>query len=193
MTDLTRYAVFGLFDQQTTCRVRALQHRLTERTGNGTVLFFPVHVTIRGRFLGSSADILPAFRRIGESITRDPGIIELRGPVFRQPDLTWLQIDPATAGYRELCWMHRAADRVLRPYIVRDEVSPHHAGDSYCPHVTLGWGSSEADVLALPTTQAPVAIVAQMLSLALVKYPKEWPVDEDLKIIAEAHLPVQPY
>jgi len=128
---------------------------------------------------------------LGESITRDPGMIELRGPVFHPPDLTWLQIEPATAGFRELGRMHRAADTVLRPYIVRDEVSPLHAGDSYCPHVTLGWSSSEADVLALFTPPAPVAIVARLVSLVLVKYPEEWPVKEDLKIVYVAYLSVQ--
>jgi hypothetical protein len=155
------------------------------------VLFFPVHVTIRGRFLASATDAVEAFRRLGETITHDVRMIELRGPVFRPPDLSWLRIDPATASFRELRRMHRVADTVLRPHIVRDEVSPLHAGNSYCPHVTLSWGSSEADVLALFTPQAPVAIVAQLVSLVLVKYPEEWPVKENLKIVNVADLSVQ--
>jgi|SRR5271157_716035 len=191
MTNLTRYAVFGLFDEQTTCCVRDYQRRLTDRTGNGTVLFFPVHVTIRGRFLASAPDALGAFRQLGGSITRDLGPIELRGPVFRPPDLTWLQIEPATEGFRELGRMHRAADTVLRPYIIRDEVSPLHAGDSYYPHVTLGWGSSEADVLALFTPQASVVIVARLVSLVLMKYPEEWPVKAGLKVVDMQVLSVQ--
>jgi len=183
MAELTRYAVFGLFDDRTTCLVRALQHQLADWTGNRTVFYFPVHFTIRGRFWADPRDAVDAFRRFGESDAYNLGGIELMDPVFRGPDLAWLQVNPATQGFREFCRMHRAADAALRPIIVRDEVSPNHAGEAYCPHVTLGWGSFGGDVLALLRSRPPITMVARLVSVALGKYPRGWPVNEDLTIV----------
>lgn len=179
MTDLIRCAVFGLFDDYTNHHVRSIQQWLTARTGNRSVLHFPVHVTIRGRILASADDAIRAFRRLSELALCNLPLIELTGPQFHDPDLTWLLIPDVTPGFRELGIMHRITDSALRPFIVRDEVSPAHAGSAFCPHVTLGWGSSKEEVALL----RPISMMARMASLALVKYPPLLPINEDLAIL----------
>ena len=188
MSDLSRYAVFGLFDEATARRVRSLQHRLTERTGNRTVLFFPVHVTIRGRFWARPCLAEEGFRRFRKSNSYDPGLIELTGPAFHAPDLVWLEIGAATHGFQELGRMHRDANETFRSVLEKDEVLPRYAGDGFFPHVTLGWGCAKenADELLVPSSLATIA--GRLTSLALVRYPTVWPVNEDLDMIELANL-----
>lgn len=185
MTELMRYAVFALMDDQTTSFVRMLQRSLSDRTGDCTVSFFPVHVTVRGRFLTNSSSALSAFKDIAHSKPFEPYRVELVGPVFRSPDLVWLQVRGGTAGSQQLGSLHEAVDAMTLPLIVEDEVSPLHRGKDYCPHVTLGWGCSEAGFLEYAATQPPLRFQARLKSLALVKYP-QWPLREDVQIVAEA-------
>jgi hypothetical protein len=186
MKDIVRYAVFGLLDEEATCRVGALQQQLTELTANRTALFFPAHITIRGRFWASDRSVNGVLRHLRESGSYASGPFQLIGPVFRPPDLLWLELSAATLGFRELSRMHRDVSALFRSIVQRDEVPADHAGEGFQPHVTLGWGCSPVDVGELEVSSLPISLSAEVASLALVKYPGEWPVTECLEIIETA-------
>ncbi len=187
MTDLSRHAVFGLLDEATTHCLRSLQLRLAEKTGNRTALFFPVHVTLRGRFRTRPCLAEEAFRRFCRGDAYSPGPIELVGPVFRAPELVWLEVAAGTHAFHELARMHRDASEAFQTVLEEDEVPPEFAGAGYRPHVTLGWGGTAADAEQLAPA-SPTVIAARMTALALVRYPPEWPVREELTIVASEDL-----
>jgi hypothetical protein len=183
MADSLVYAVFGLLDEVASRRVRALQQQLTGRTGDRTASFFPVHVTIRGRFRAQPRLAGAAFRRFCESERHAPGAIELTGPVFRAPDLAWLEVGRSSRSFRELRRIHGNADDAVRGILDQDEVAAEHTGDGYTPHVTLGWGCNEEDVRALAAQEPSLVIAARLVAVALAKYPAGWPVSEELEVV----------
>lgn len=186
MSELARYAVFGLLDKPTASSVRALQQQLARRSGNGVALHFPVHITVRGRFLSEPQHAVSAFHRLMGQEALSQASMVLSGPVFRLPDLVWLEICSGASSCAELATLHAKADAIFRQEMRHDEVMPEHAGENYCPHVTLGWGCSEADLATTPGLESKVKLVATLTSLALVAYPAMWPVREDL-VVVEAH------
>src|SRR5687767_12709376 len=120
MKDMARYAVFGLLDEAAACRVRALQQRLTGLTANCTALFFPAHITIRGRFWVNDQSVNAILLRLREYGSYDAGLFQLTGPVFQPPDLLWLELGTATLAFQELSRMHRDMSATLKSLVQRD-------------------------------------------------------------------------
>lgn len=186
MRHVARFAVFGLLDELTSSSVRAIQRQLGAFTGNQTVLHFPVHITIRGRFWAEPHVAVSAFHSFVETRQLALDSLSLSGPVFHPPDLAWLEIQRESAAFRKLAEVHHHAEAALLSIILKDEVNPQHSGNGYLPHVTLGWGCRKEVLEDTPGLNAELKMSASLRCFALVGYPEGWSVSEDLIIVEAA-------
>lgn len=166
-----RYAVFGLLDDATARAVRPLQQRLSAATGNDLAQRFPVHITLRGRFRCTPDVVTQVWDELRLRHDRQHHIV-LSGPVFRVPDLLWLEASPESTGYADLVRWHGELTRALK--VTEDETSPAHTGEGYRPHVTLGWGASE-QLLDGPIEPFPLNLTTTVTTIVLAEYPATWP------------------
>jgi 2'-5' RNA ligase len=168
-----RYAVFGLLDDDATQAVRSTQQRLFGITGNDLALRFPVHVTLRGRFQADPEAVNRAWEQLCLRL-HGPSRFRLSRPVFRPPDLLWLEVKPESPGHANLVRWHSELTRELEAVVTEDETQPAHTGEGYRPHVTLGWGVT-GEVLALSGEIVPSASTAFVTAVVLAEYPSTWP------------------
>lgn len=178
-----RFAIFGVLDERAGLLVRGLRERLSEATGNRLALSFPVHVTIRGRFLAHEVDARFVFGQLVQVwAAGPPGMLSLSGPAFCPPDLAWLQVEQSSLGYESLARLHREADAACLRCLVRDEVSAEHAGDGFSPHVTLGWGVTASQVTEL-LHSSRLPINSWVERFALARYPSDWSQSRPVELI----------
>src|SRR5579862_2952491 len=95
VTPLSRYAVFGLIDRRFQKQVRVWQRHLSALSGNNLSLRFPVHITLRGRFLAEKEKVVEAFHQMNTSCSfPDLKDVALERPSFHKPGLAWLKVHP---------------------------------------------------------------------------------------------------
>ena len=189
MPDPRLYAVFALLDDASSHCIRQIQLNISGITGSNTALLFPVHITLRGRFWGPSPLVVNLFREFGEKLQSKPISMSLRGPTFKTPDLMWLEVAGAMDDMAELRRLHRDFDDLLRVAVIRDEVDPLHSGNTYKPHITLGWAASETHTMLLTGSIGQITLRANVSSLALARYPGTWPITEKVELVEHVPIP----
>ncbi len=173
MSNLNRYAVFAILDSRGDTTIRNEQHRLTNITGNKIALNFPVHITLKGRFIGKEDVVSKAFREIEPTSIKLPINIHLSRPVYIEPDLAWLEVLPQYQEYEILLSLHKIMEEVFREAVIEDEVPEAHKNSGFRPHITLGWGINPHLWLKYLSVAASIQ-QGKIDYIALVRYPLDW-------------------
>ncbi|MEB3828299.1 2'-5' RNA ligase family protein [Phormidium sp. CCY1219] len=182
MDEINRYAIFALLDFTSSRWVRHEQYRLARITQNYMAFCFPVHITIRGRFLATPERVAKAFREINPSVAKLPATISLNQPIYLQPDLAWLEVVPENQGYQTLRSLQEYFEDRVSGYAIADEVPDSHKHAGFRPHITLGWGVTPAVFQKFLGFHVPILPPSCIESLVLVRYPLHWPLTEAVKI-----------
>jgi hypothetical protein len=185
---MKRLLICGLLNDGFSDAVREHQNRLSRLTGNLLALKFPVHITLRGPFwtgtdVHTLGNILYGVCRFHRRVQ-----VLLKGPAFIDPNLCWLEVDPASTGFLNLSDLHRHLEDEMNPQVVLDDVPANHKGNNYRPHVTLGWGmNSDAHPNQLPFRES-TDLVATLERIVIAGYPEGWPSEGTVEIIESVAL-----
>lgn len=176
---MNRLLILGTLNDELSTGIRHYQERLSSLTGNLLALRFPAHITIRGPFWTETG--LARSRDWIENICRSYRQIEivLNGPASVDPDLCWLEVDPASAGFAGLRELHMKLEDEVGSLVAIDDVPANHKGENYRPHVTLGWGTDSATHRNLPAWRA----TGFLDRVAVAVYPQNWPIKGNVEII----------
>ncbi len=179
---MNRLLILGTLNDTLSAGIRQLQKRLSSRTGNLLALRFPVHITIRGPFWTEAEP--DRYRECIESVCRSNRQFEilLNGPVFVDPDLCWLEVDPASAGFACLRELHIKFEDAVSSLVAIDDVPAKHKGINYRPHATLGWGTDFASHKNLPPWRDN-GCTGFLDKVAVAVYPEKWPIEGNVEII----------
>ena len=171
---MNRFAVFGIPGDELSSTIRGYQKNLSAVTGDRRALRFPVHVTLRGPFRTDAARLVGLIESL-RGCCRSHGSfpVTLHGPVFVEPDLCWFEIKTGSTGFSTCLDLHTRLENLSRPLVLMDDVPADHKGADYRPHVTLGWNvhASARQLLS----ERPGDLSATINSIALVRYPDDWP------------------
>ncbi len=185
---MNRLLIFGILNDDIFTVVRQQQKRLSHLTGNQLALKFPIHITLRGPFwtyaeIHSLGDILNRVCRYHRRIQ-----VLLNGPVFVDPDLSWLEVSPDSIGFSNLLGLHRHFEREINQQIIIDDVPATHKGENYRPHVTVGWGTN----IATHRNQLPfwksTNLIGTLERVAIANYPDGWPSKGNVEVIKSVPL-----
>lgn len=188
MPHLKRYAIFALLDAGSASSIRSKQRRLTEITGNKMAFIFPVHITLKGRYIADESVILEAFKEINLSAIKIPIDICLSQSLYIQPELAWLEVLPHYQGYETLLHLHKLFENLLSQVVIEDEVPEAYKNLGFRPHVTLGWGvTPEAWTRYFSKEQLPALYPSRIDSIALVRYPDSWHREGNIDVIFKLH------
>jgi hypothetical protein len=184
MSHLNRYAIFALLDSGSASSIRSKQRRLTEITGNKMAFMFPVHITLKGRYIAQEDVISEAFQEINLTAIEVPVDICLSEPQYIKPELAWLEVLPQYQGYKTLLCLHKLFENLLSQVVIEDEVPEAYKNSGFRPHVTLGWGvTPEAWARYFSNAHIPVLHPSRIGSIALVRYPDSWPREGDIDVV----------
>ena len=173
---LERLAVYGVLDRVACQSIRHEQRRLSRASGNDLALRLPVHVTLRGPFLGSRNDVAQVLRQCFSSTLDLPIPILLDIPSLTTADIAWRQVARPHCAWSTLFRLHMDLTTALGAWVFRDDVPPHHQRESFLPHVTLGWGVTPTSWKSLGLREPRAHdSEAHINSLALARYPEKWP------------------
>lgn len=115
---------------------------------------FPLHLTIRGRFLVRPGELASVAREVARGLPKLPAFrAELRGPLQPREDLWWYEILPGHRGFATARQAHELADTVLAEHglIVRDLTPSAYKGTGFRPHITVSFsGLTPGDVERAP-------------------------------------------
>jgi 2'-5' RNA ligase len=137
--------------------------------------YFPVHITLRGRFLAKKSILLKIVNEIKQIDIKIPIDIQLSEPMYIDPELVWLEVLPYYKGYRTLLFLHQLFEELVRESVIKDEVPDVYKGNEFRPHLTLGWGVKyEAWEELLYTGLTPVQ-ESKIDSIVLVRYSRRSP------------------
>lgn len=183
MSELNRYAVFALLDSRSSCHIRSEQIRLASLTDNQMAFCFPIHITLRGRFIAKEDVVTKAFNDIKTACPLLPAEISLSEPRYIKPELGWLEVLPKNRGYEHLVYLHRLFEDRLKGAVIEDEVPESYKNSAFRPHVTLGWGVTpelwerylSSELLTLKQTSID--------QIALVIYPHSLPLREPVSTV----------
>jgi 2'-5' RNA ligase len=169
-----RWAIFGLLDAKTEAVIRRVQSELSILVRNDRALRFPVHVTVKGRFLASESDAESVFRELAMA-WNEPLAARLCAPSVSSAGIAWLSVsDPDSLATLRL--FHRDAEGLVAALGLVDEVPFEHKLNGYVPHATLAWNcrTEELDRVDNEYGQLIESLRASVVDLALVRYPVDW-------------------
>jgi hypothetical protein len=185
---MKRLLICGLLNDDLSDVVRQHQKLLSCSTGNQLALKFPVHITLRGPFwtdaeIHTLGNILNRVCRFHRRIQ-----VLLNGPVFVAPDLCWLEVDPASAGFSNLSGLHRHFEAEMNRQVILDDVPANHKGDNYRPHITVGWGmNSDTHLNRLPFRES-ANLIGTLERIAIAGYSEGWPATGNVEVIKSVAL-----
>ncbi|MDJ0705537.1 MAG: hypothetical protein QNJ46_19855 [Leptolyngbyaceae cyanobacterium MO_188.B28] len=185
MCDIKRLAIFALISSSDTHLVRLEQHYLTSLTGNSMALGFPVHITVKGRFLANQNAVEKVISDAGLSIGSNiptPICVQLSEPKYIAPQLSWLEVLPSSEGFSQLTFLHQLFEQRIKEFVVEDEVPEAHKNSGFCPHITLGWGVTPQTWQEYSTNRKHILEQTQISHIALACYPYNWPINESVDL-----------
>lgn len=185
MCEIKRLAIFALISNSDSHLVRLEQNYLTSLTRNSMALGFPVHITVKGRFLANQnvvERVIIDARLIIASNFVAPICVQLSDPKYIPPQLSWLEVLPSSDGFSQLTLLHQLFEQTIKEFVVEDEVPEAHKNSGFCPHITLGWGVTPRTWREFSISRKHTLQRAQISHLALVCYPHNWPMNESVDL-----------
>lgn len=193
MSSLKRLAVFGLISSKYIQSIRLEQHFLSGLTKNNIAFNFPVHVTLKGRFLAYDKNVEKIFHRIyfncSSLLIPSQAIVNLSNPKYIKPQLSWLEVLPDNQGFNSLMNIHQILEAEVKEFVVEDEVPKAHKNLGFRPHVTLGWGVTPQAWEEYSVSRVFSLKQAQVSHIALACYPQDWTANESVDILLK--IPIQ--
>lgn len=187
MSSTGRFAVFALIESKDAQLIRFEQRSLTQLTGNSIALGFPVHITLKGRFLASSNVIRKIFEETCfKHLCLQPTLdttIYLSNPKHLKSQLSWLEVLPENKGFYTLHLLHQIFEHQVNQLVLKDEVPDNHKYLNFRPHVTLGWGVTCENWQTYSTSEKFSLSKAEISHIGLVQYHKDWPAEEPVNLI----------
>lgn len=126
MSTIDRFAIFALVVDSNEEKIRAEQHCLTNLTGNTTALGFPMHITLKGRFLAPKDTVVDFLKEIDLTFLHIQHNISLSEPMYIEPELSWLEVLPNTSGFHILVSLHCFFEKEISRFVIFDEVPAEH-------------------------------------------------------------------
>jgi hypothetical protein len=109
----------------------------------GTALKYPIHVSIKGRFIPhrkvEPKDLVRSLAVLARTVK--PFVAELYGPTKVNDHLYWMECQRSFAGYSLFQCLHRLCERLLEAKVLQERTPPEFRFEGYRPHVTLAWYS----------------------------------------------------
>ena len=196
MQNLSRFAVFAVMISENEELIRAEQRYLTHLTGNRLALAFPVHITLKGRFLADKNTVITTFKNTVTKILEKtkiefpplPKTIHISNAKYVNSQLSWLEVLPNTQGFYTLLYLHSTFEKEMNGLVVIDEVPEEHKNSNFCPHITLGWGVT-LEVWEKYLADRKLNLnQSQIKYIALASYPQNWQLGESINLILKIPL-----
>lgn len=184
MSDLSRYAIFALLDSNSASIIRNEQHRLSSITANKMAFCFPVHITLKGRFIAKESKLnkLANFKLTNINTPFD---ISLSQSLYINPELVWLELLPYAQGYETIVNLHKLFEDIVKPDVIEDEVPESHKNNYFRPHVTLGWGLTPQFWEKYSLQELLRFYECKIDNIVLVCYPNNWLQGSPIKVISK--------
>lgn len=121
---------------------------------HGIALNFPIHITLRGRFIPSpncnEEMLLDVLRRAASCVV--PIECHLTGPVSPSSNMFWYEVAENTDGRTRLAALHTQLNTQLyeHGYIQKDETPEAHQINLYRPHLTMSWVADTEEPPPIP-------------------------------------------
>lgn len=183
MSNIGRFAIFALIANSDEETVRVEQHYLTNLTGNTMALNFPVHITLKGRFIAPEDIVINFLKEIDLTSLNLYTNISLSKPRYIKSQLSWLEVLPNTLGFDTLVHLHSFFEKEINSFVVLDEVPEYHKNLYFRPHITLGWGVTLEDWYKYSFNRRFRSSQAQITHVALARYHQKWPLEESVTSI----------
>lgn len=180
MSDIGRFAIFALITNGDEKIIRNEQNYLTKLTGNTLALGFPVHITLKGRFLASKKIIIDFMKKANLSSLCLETRVGLSKPQYIGSGLSWLEILPDTLGFSSLLSLHSFLEIEVSRILMIDEVPETHKNIYFRPHVTLGWSVTPEVWHEYAATTKFGSTQIQISHIALACYHQRWPLEESV-------------
>jgi 2'-5' RNA ligase len=171
---LERLAVYGILDRAAWQGIRREQRQLSRTSENDLALRIPVHITLRGPFLGSRHDVGLLISKSFLPTVELPIPVFLDKPSLTETAIAWRLVARSHRAWSTLSRLHMALTRALSTCICRDDVPLNHQNEGFLPHVTLGWGVTLTSWASLGEVRLDKR-EAMISNLALAYYPEKWP------------------
>lgn len=191
MANLARFAVFAILASESHKLIRDEQYYLTSLTGNNLAFGFPIHITLKGRFLAYENTAMTVFNDAVKKILKNfhsdfrpsSKIIYLSKPKYISSQLSWIEVLPDTQGFYTLLNFHNYFEQEMNNFLVIDEVPEEHKNENFCPHITLGWGVTKENWYQYSIKRRFNLSQTQITYIALALYPKDWPLEESVNLV----------
>lgn len=185
MSDLARYAIFALLDYQSSLKIRNEQRLLSKITNNKRAFAFPIHITLRGRFIAKQSAILDKFRFLNISKTNINFDISLSNPYYHKPELVWRELVPSNKGYDQIADLHIFFQEQIQPEVIEDEVPEIHKNSGFRPHVTLGWCVTDDFWTIFLDKIFEQCYLSKIVDIVLVHYPNDWMKGKKINVVTK--------
>ena len=139
---------------------------------HGIARHFPVHITIKGRFIVAETTSLVTVVENIERVFRVPAFaVQLDGPIYIGGTLRWLECLPNRSGHREITALHQACVERILGADYADYCAPgaFELG-GYRPHVTLDWSEGGILVPDPERISESISITARVERWILMRY-----------------------
>jgi hypothetical protein len=174
MSIIHRYGIFAILDKISSDEIRHEQYFLTQITKDHQSLRFPVHITLKGRFLAEENIIINKWHKFNFNTLVLPLKVSLSLPLYVSPDLVWLEVLSNDKVYKNLVNLHNFFENELETNIVKDEVPNCHKKIGFRPHITLGWKVTKEAWLQYKHNKNFQINECKIGNINLVKYPTNW-------------------
>lgn len=180
MSNIGRFAIFALITNIDEETIRVEQRCLTSLTANTMALSFPVHITLKGRFIASEDIVINFLKEIDLTSLHLQTNIGLSKPRYIESQLSWLEVLPNTLGFDTLVLLHNFFEKEINSFVVLDEVPEYHKNLHFRPHITLGWGVTLEVWYKYSFNRIFRSSQAQISHVALARYHQKWPLEESV-------------
>jgi len=188
MSNVGRFAIFALITNSDEETIRIKQHCLTSLTGNTMALNFPVHITLKGRFIAPEDLVINFLKGINLTSLHLRTNIGLSKPRYIKSQLSWLEVLPNTLGFDTLVLLHSFFEKEINRFVVIDEVPEYHKNFHFRPHITLGWGVTLEVWYKYSFNRKFCSSQTQITHVALARYHQKWPLEEPVNSILKIPL-----
>jgi len=121
---------------------------------SGDALYYPPHVTLKGRFsIAREHGVSAIIDSIATSAHMFPWFeAKFAGPVRISPSLWWMECTTDCLGFQAFIGLHRhLLDNLSRNRLLdRDDTAKAFQGNCFRPHISLAWSASGAPVAFAP-------------------------------------------
>lgn len=191
MSHLGLFAIFGLIDYDSSLKIRNEQQELTKITNNKQAFIFPIHITLKGRFIAKEVTILNQFSSFYFSKKEITFDILLGNPYYNKPELVWRELFSSNKGYQEILTLHKFFEEQIQPNVIKDEVPESHKYLlGFRPHVTLGWGVTSEYWKIFSDLSFEPFYECKIIDIILVRYPNEWRKGKKIDVLSKISINV---